>query len=329
MKIYAGIDIGGTSIKAGLVDVENGEVLISDFVSTQSHLGPESVLSRTALLLEKVITSSNLDQSKIRGLGVSAPGIIDLETNTTIFLPNLCGGWPQIPVGEWLTYKFGLRVSMLNDVRATTYAEWQYGAGIGVDSLVCFAVGTGVGGGLVVHNKLVLGLGGTAGEIGHQTVEPNGPICGCGNHGCLEVFASGPAIVAEAMRGVLQGWDTKINDLIDQDLNKLTPKIVAQAALLGDEFALGIWQRAGNYLGIGVSNLLTSVGVKRVIIAGGVANAGDLLLEPIRAEIKNRVFLMPVEKVDIVKGQLGSMAGVIGIAAWRAKQEELELNSAK
>jgi len=324
MKVYAGVDIGGTNIKAGLVNVENGELIISHFVPTQSHLGPESVLSHTTQLLQKLISDSGLDQNEIKGLGISAPGMIDLDTNTTIFLPNLHGGWHQVPVGEWVTSAIGLKVSMLNDVRAITYAEWQFGAGKGVDSLVCFAVGTGVGGGVVIHNQLVLGFEGTAGEIGHQTVEPNGPLCGCGNHGCLEVYASGPAIAAEAARGVRQGWATKITDLIDHDLNKLTPKTVAQAANMGDEFSLEIWQRAGRFLGIGVGNILTSVGVKRVIITGGVANAGDILLDPIRAEIKNRVFLMPVEKVDVVKGQLGGTAGIIGMAAWRAKQDALE-----
>ena len=324
MKVYAGVDIGGTNIKAGLVNVENGELIISHFVPTQSHLGPESVLSHTTQLLQKLISDSGLDQNEIKGLGISAPGMIDLDTNTTIFLPNLHGGWRQVPVGEWVTSAIGIKVSMLNDVRAITYAEWRFGAGKGIDSLVCFAVGTGVGGGLVIHNQLVLGFEGTAGEIGHQTVEPNGPLCGCGNHGCLEVYASGPAIAAEAARGVRQGWATKITDLIDHDLNNLTPKTVAQAAKMGDDFALEIWQRAGRYLGIGVGNILTSVGVKRVIITGGVANAGDILLDPIRAEIKNRVFLMPVEKVDVVKGQLGETAGIIGMASWRAKQEALE-----
>lgn len=324
MKVYAGVDIGGTNIKAGLVNVENGELLISHLVPTQSHLGPESVLSRATQLLEKLIGDSGLDQNGINGLGISVPGMIDLDTNTTVFLPNLYGGWPQVPVGEWMTSAMGFKVSMLNDVRAITYAEWQFGAGKGVDSLVCFAVGTGVGGGLVVHNQLVLGFEGTAGEIGHQTVDPNGPLCGCGNHGCLEVYASGPAIAAEAARGVRQGWATKITALIDHDLNKLTSKTVAQAAEMGDEFALEIWQRVGRYMGIGVGNILTSVGVKRVIIAGGVSNAGVFLLDPIRAEIKNRVFLMPVEKVDVVKGLLGSSAGIIGMAAWRAQQDEME-----
>jgi glucokinase len=321
MKVFAGVDLGGTNIKAGLVDVETGDLLISDSVPTQSHLGPESVLTRIAELVEKLISQSGLGGHEIGGLGISAPGIIDLATNTTVFMTNLHSRWRQIPVGDWMMEALGYKVAMLNDVRAITYGEWKFGAGKGVDSLVCMAVGTGVGGGLVVNDQLVLGYEGTAGEIGHQTMDPDGPLCGCGNHGCLEVYASGPAIAAEAARGILQGWSTKMSDLIEHDFNRLTPKIIAQAADLGDEFALEIWQRAGRYLGIGVANILTAIGVKRVIIAGGVANAGNLLLNPIKDEIHKRVFLMPVDKVDVVRGKLGSKAGIIGIATWRAKQD--------
>jgi glucokinase len=215
----------------------------------------------------------------------------------------------------------GLDISMLNDVRAITFGEWKFGAGQGVESMACFAVGTGVGGGLVVNNQLVLGIDGTAGELGHQTVDPDGPICGCGNHGCIEVYASGPAIAAEACRGIRQGWKTKIVELIDHDLNKITPEVVAKAAEMGDEFALEVWNRAGTYLGIGVANILISVGVKRVVIGGGVGKAGDLLLDPIKRVVKERVFLMPVEKVEIVNAELGKKAGIVGMAAWSAAKK--------
>ncbi|MFN2304220.1 MAG: ROK family protein, partial [Anaerolineales bacterium] len=276
MDVYVGCDLGGTNIKAGLVDITRGEILKSDSIPTLSHLGPEVVLERMAKLIMALMQSSEFKRDEIKGLGISAPGMIDLDTNTTLFMPNLHGGWHDIPVGSIMKSHLGMNVSMLNDVRAITYGEWAYGAGKGVDSMACFAIGTGVGGGLVVHNQLVLGFDGTAGELGHQTVDPNGPLCGCGNHGCIEVFASGPAIAAEAARGVRQGWKTEILDLIDHDLNKLTPHVVAKAAEMGDELAIQVWKRVGSYLGIGVANILTSVGVKRVIIAGGVARAGDL-----------------------------------------------------
>jgi len=193
--------------------------------------------------------------------------------------------------------------------------------------MACFAIGTGVGGGLIVNNQLVLGFGGTAGELGHQTVDVNGPLCGCGNYGCIEVFSSGPAIAAEAGRGIRQGWSTKIVELIDHDLNQLTPEIVSKAAQMGDKLALEVWNRAGTYLGIGVANILTCVGVKRVVIAGGVAKAGDLLLDPIKREVKQRVFLMPVEEVEIVNAKLGNDAGTVGMAAWSAIQKGLKIGN--
>lgn len=321
MNIFVGCDLGGTNIKAGLVDIDDGTVLISDSTPTDSRQGPDSVLDRMAGLISELIDRSQISKEVIGGLGISAPGMINLAANTTLFLPNLFSEWRNIPVGEKMKALLGLKVSMLNDVRAITYGEWAYGAGQGVDSIACFAIGTGVGGGLVVNNQLVLGFGGTAGELGHQTVDLNGPQCGCGNYGCIEVFASGPAIAAEAARGVRQGWATKIVDLIDHDLDRLTPEVVAKAADMGDEFAKSVWDRAGKYLGIGVANILTCVGVKRVVIGGGVGKAGDLIINPIKKEIKKRVFLMPVEKVDIVSAQLGTDAGIVGMAAWCARQQ--------
>lgn len=327
MKIYVGCDLGGTNIKAGLVNIEDGHVLVSGSIPTLARQGPEAVLERMAEHITDLVRESGVDKAEIQGVGISAPGVIDLETSTTEFLPNLYTEWRGVPVGERMQSFLDLDISMLNDVRAITYGEWAFGAGRGVDSMACFAIGTGVGGGLVVNNQLILGFGGTAGELGHQTVDLNGPICGCGNRGCIEVFASGPAIAAEAARGVRQGWNTKIADLIDHDLNQLTPEIVAKAAEMGDEFAIEVWNRAGSYLGIGVANILTSVGVKRVVIGGGVAKAGDFLLEPIRREVRKRVFLMPVEKVDILPAKLGTDAGIVGMAAWSAGKHGEVINA--
>ena len=325
MKIFAGCDLGGTNIKAGLVNVEDGHVLISDSIPTLARQGSEAVMERIANLVTDLIAKSDVSKDQIGGLGISAPGVIDLETNTTEFLPNLYGGWQGVPVGERMESYLDMRIAMLNDVRAITYGEWAFGAGKGVDSMACFALGTGVGGGLVVNNELVLGIGGTAGEMGHQTVDPNGPKCGCGNYGCVEVYCSGPAIAAEAARGVRQGWDTKIVELIDHDLNQLTAEVVAKAAEMGDSWAQEVWKRTGKYLGIGVANVVTSAGVRRVVIGGGVAKAGDLLLDPIREEVKARVFLVPVDQVEIVQAKLGTDAGIVGMAAWSARKQGVQI----
>jgi glucokinase len=280
-----------------------------------------------AELITNLIGRSDIGKGRVRGLGISVPGMIDIETNTALFLPNFVGHWRNVPVGDQMESHLGLAVSMLNDVQGITYGEWCYGAGKGTSSMACFAIGTGVGGGLVVNNQLILGLGGSAGELGHQIVDLNGPRCGCGNNGCVEVYASGPAIAAAAARGVRQGFSTKIVELIDNDLNRLTPEIVTKAAQMGDPFALEVWERAGTYLGVGVANVLTSLAVERVVIGGGVAKAGELLLEPIRKTVKQRVFLMPVDKVDIVTAKLGSNAGIVGMAAWRARQSGFEIIS--
>ena len=157
--------------------------------------------------------------------------------------------------------------------------------GRGVDTLAVFAIGTGIGGGLVINGTLHLGIGGTGGELGHQIIDFNGPRCGCGNHGCLEAFASGPAIAAMGMKAVAQGLTTQISELCANDLNRITPKLIAQAALAGDEVAKEIYEKAGYYLGIAAANMCATIGPRRIIIAGGVAQAGELLLDPIRRTV--------------------------------------------
>jgi glucokinase len=186
--------------------------------------------------------------------------------------------------------------------------------------MACFAIGTGIGGGLVINNRLHLGMGGAAGELGHMTIDFNGPECGCGNRGCVEAFASGPAIAAMGMKAVAQGLTTRITGLVEHDLNRITPKIIAQAANEGDRIAREIFERAGFYIGIAVANLMISVNPERVVIGGGVARAGELLLEPIRQTAYSRVFLMPKEKVEILPARLANDAGPIGAALWAYEQ---------
>jgi glucokinase len=182
--------------------------------------------------------------------------------------------------------------------------------------MACFAIGTGVGGGLVINGRLHLGIGGTAGELGHQTIDFNGPACGCGNRGCLEAYASGPAIAAMGVKAVMQGLTTRIGEMVDYDLNRITPEVISRAATAGDAIARDIFEQAGFYLGVAVANVCVSVTPRKVVIAGGVSKAGDLLLEPIRRTVRERVTVMPIDQVEIVQAELGSNAGVMGVAAW-------------
>ncbi|HSL44635.1 MAG TPA: ROK family protein [Anaerolineales bacterium] len=319
MKKYIGCDLGGTNLRAAIVDVENGAVLHQMGIPTLAREGHDAVMKRMADLFLQVIDSAGMKKAEIGGIGIGVPGVLDLEKGETLFLPNLPGTWPHIPLQNRITELTGLPTALLNDVRAITNGEWRFGAGRGVDTVAVFAIGTGIGGGLVINGQLHLGIGGTGGELGHSMIDYNGPMCGCGNRGCLEAYASGPAIAAMGLKAVTQGLTTRLGEMCDYDLNKITPKLIAQAALAGDEIAKDIYERAGFYLGIAAANVAVAIGPRRIIIAGGVSQAGHLLLVPIRRTLRERVTVMPVEQVEVVPSQLGDNAGVIGVACWVAQ----------
>jgi len=318
MKKYIGCDLGGTNLRAAIVDVETGTVLHHLSLSTLAREGHDAVMKRMADLFLQVIQSARMKKEDIGGIGIGVPGVLDLEKGETLLLPNLPGTWPHVPLRDTIQKLTSLPTKLLNDVRAITYGEWRFGAGRGLDTVAVFAIGTGIGGGLVINGQLHLGIGGGGGELGHTMIDYNGPRCGCGNYGCLETYASGPAIAAMGMKAVAQGMTTRIAKLCEYDLNRITPELIANAARLGDEIAQSIYEKAGFYIGIAAANVCASVGPRRIIIAGGVAQSGDLLFEPIRRTIRERVFVMPVEQVEIVSSQLGSNAGVIGVASWVA-----------
>ncbi len=318
MKKYIGCDLGGTNLRAAIVDVETGVVLHQISTATLAREGHDAVMKRMANLFLQVIQSAGMTKEEIGGIGIGVPGVLDLDKGETLFLPNLPGTWPHVPLRDTITKLTGLPATLLNDVRSITNGEWLFGAGRGVDTVAVFAIGTGIGGGLVVNGQLHLGIGGTGGELGHTTIDFNGPRCGCGNYGCLEAYASGPAIAAMGMKAVSQGLTTCISDLCEYDLNRITPELIAVAARQGDETAKDIYERAGFYLGMAAANVCVALGPRRIIIAGGVAQAGDLLLDPIRRTLRERVTVMPIEQVEVVQSQLGDNAGVVGVACWMA-----------
>lgn len=316
MAHYIGGDLGGTNVRAGIVDTETGEVSNLISIPTIAREGQDAVLHRMAELFLNVVQSSGLKASDIGGIGIGAPGIIDIENGRTIFLPNLYGHWENAPVAEKILEYTGLPTYLLNDVRAITFGEWKFGAGRGATTMAVFAIGTGIGGGVVINNQLHLGLDGTAGELGHTMIDFNGPLCGCGNHGCLEMYASSPAIAAAGLKAVVQGWTTKIGELAGYDLNKISAKTVSTAAKMGDPVAMEIYEKVGFYLGIAISNTILNIAPDKIVIGGGGVRAGDLLLDPIRRTVKERVRMVNVDKVSIVPAELGDNGGVIGAALW-------------
>ena len=210
MKYFIGCDLGGTNLRAAIVDVDTGVVLHQSGIPAVARQGHDAVMQRMAGLFIQVIQSAALQKDDIGGIGIGVPGVLDLERGETLFLPNLPGTWPHVPLQDTIFRLTGLPTVILNDARSITYGEWHFGAGQGVDSLAVLAIGTGIGGGLVINGQLHLGIGGTSGELGHMVIDYNGPRCGCGNYGCLETFASGPAIAAMGMKAVAQGLTTEI-----------------------------------------------------------------------------------------------------------------------
>jgi glucokinase len=313
---FIGVDLGGTTITAAAVDITSGTVLARHRVPTLAKEGHDAVMVRMADLVRTIVREAELSTSHIGGIGIGVPGLVKLKEGIVLFLPNLPGTWPDVPLKATMEAAVGIPTFLLNDVRSFTLGEKTFGAATDVDTVVCLAIGTGIGGGVVVNGQLHLGIEGTAGEVGHQIVDAYGPPCGCGSRGCLEAFASGPAITAMALKAITQGRTTKIAELVSFDLNKVTPEVIYRAAFDGDPIAQDIYETAGFYIGIGVASLIAVLSPQMVVIGGGVAQAGDLLFEPIRRTVHERAHVTPVDQIQIVPAQLGTDAGLIGAAVW-------------
>jgi len=303
-EYYAAVDL----IKAALGDADGG-ILAEDRIPTESEEGPEAVIQRIGDLVARLTQQTGVQPA---ALGMGVPGLVDVEQGITRFLPNMPTKWKDIPVGEKLVQQLGCDVRLLNDVRMATLGELAFGRGKPVDTLVFIALGTGVGGGIVIDNKLRLGPLGSAGEVGHQTIMPDGPLCGCGNRGCLETLVSGPAIAAEGIRLMETGLAPKLHEIVDGDPGKVTTREMKQAADEGDSNIADAIQRAGDYLGTGVANVVTTLHPDLVVLGGGVSNLGELLLEPVRRALREKVRLFPAETVQVELSALGDKTGIMG-----------------
>lgn len=306
--LYASVDLGGTNIKAALGDA-TGELTCSDSVPTESHEGPEAVLGRVAALVNRLADEAG---QRPAALGMGVPGLADLKNGVTKFLPNLETQWRDVPVAEVLSLQVGCPVYLLNDVRMATLGELTFGHGRTASTMVFLALGTGIGGGVVVDGKLRLGPLGAAGELGHLNILPDGPRCGCGARGCMETLASGPAIAAEGVRLLLSGQAPKLHEIVDGDAGKVTARTMTEAAHAGDERIREAIVRAAAYLGIGVSQVVTALHPDLVVLGGGVAGIGPLLFDTVRATLRDHVRMFPTDDIRIEPSKLGALAGTLG-----------------
>jgi glucokinase len=311
MRYVVGIDIGGTNIVVGTVAEDGSELVGLVSEPTIADQGAEAVLGRIVKLARASIAAAS--GKKIAGVGIGSPGPLDTRTGIVLLTPNL--GWTNFPVRDRVAEALGLPATLDNDANCAIFGEWWRGAARGVQHVVGLTIGTGIGGGIVLGGEIYRGASDMAGEIGHMTIDLNGRRCKCGNYGCLEAYASGPAIAARAVEGIQAGVDTGLPKYVQGDLSKITAQLVYEAANDGDEFALEVVHDTAHFLGAGVANIINIFNPQVVVICGGVTLAGERLFSPLRSEVRRRAFKPAVDVCRIVPGELTGTAGVYGAAA--------------
>ena len=313
-----GVDLGGTNIVAGAMTLDGSQHLNTRSIPTNASLGDEGVAERMVTLVEGVIhdtmRQTGVQRSDFVGVGVGAPGPLDRERGVVLVAPNL--GWLNFPLRDRIHDRLALPTTLDNDANCATFGEWWQGAARGARNVVGLTIGTGIGGGLILNGALYHGASDMAGEVGHTTIDLNGRHCKCGNYGCLEAYASAPAIATRAREVLVrEEGESTMPAMVQGRFEDITAQTVYDAAKEGDPVASEIVRDTARYLGAGVANLLNIFNPDTVVIAGGVTAAGDALFVPLRAEVRRRAFGPAVRAVKIVPGTLPGTAGVVGAVA--------------
>jgi glucokinase len=312
-KAVLGIDLGGTGVKTALVS-EAKEILAQETRPTQAEQGQDIVIANMVASAEAVITQSGITRKNIIAAGVGAPGPLNWRTGIVYSPPNL-PGWSNVPLADLMSQKLGIPCFLENDANAACYGEFWMGAGQGTETMCLLTLGTGVGGGVVTFGKLLRGLDGTAGEIGHLKVQgQGGRSCGCGSTGCLETYGSVTGMLYTAQEGLEAGQSTSLNEMCNRDYATLTGKMISDAAQYGDTLANNVIAETAKWLGIGISSLINIFNPEKVVLCGGMIAAGERLFAPIRQEATSGAFEVPATRVEIVPAELGADSGVLGCA---------------
>jgi glucokinase len=314
-QYIVGLDLGGTKIFAGALSADGSQTHGMRSIATQPELGAEGVVDRIVGLIEGVMidTMNETGASKkdFLGVGMGAPGPLDREKGIVVVAPNL--GWRDFPLRDRVEKRLGLPATLDNDANCATVGEWWLGAARGGKNVVGITIGTGIGGGLIINGELYHGASDVAGEIGHTTIDVNGRHCKCGNYGCLEAYASGPAIATRAREALVrEDSASMLPSMVDGQPDRITAEVVYDAAKKGDGLANEIVRDTARYLGAGIATLLNVINPDTVVVAGGVTRAGEALLGPLRTEVRRRAFSPAVKACRIVPAELPGTAGVVG-----------------
>jgi glucokinase len=316
-QYVVGVDLGGTNIVVGAMPVDGSRHYALHTLPTRPELGADEVVARIVGMVDEAIAVTSRETGATRsdfvGVGIGSPGPLDRQRGTVIVTPNL--GWRDFPLRDAVSDRVGLPATLDNDANCATVGEWWCGAAKGGRHVVGITIGTGIGGGFILNGELYHGASDVAGEIGHTTIDSTGRRCKCGNYGCLEAYASGPAIAERAREALLDGEASLLRDLVEGDLGQVTARVVYEASTRGDPVAREVVRDTARFLGAGLANLLNLFNPDVVVLAGGVTDAGAALFEPLRAEIRRRAFRPAVDACRIVPGALAGSAGVVGAVA--------------
>jgi len=309
---FVGLDVGGTSMKAGVVDDAGAPVGAPVNLPTEAHRGQEFGLERMCETIRHAVSEAQLQLGRIAAIGVATPGTMDIPGGIILDPPNL-KPWQNVPVRQHIRDKFQLPTAFQNDANAAAYGEYWVGAGKGTHSMVLFTLGTGIGGGIIIGDKIIEGEHSHGGELGHTKLAMNGGrLCGCDKRGCLEAYASATAVVKRAHEALDQGTPSQLAELRQQ--GELTARIIFDAADAGDALAQEIVDRTAYYLALGTTNILHTIDPNMVAFAGGMTAAGAPFLERIKHYVREIAFPVPAERAQIRYAELGSNAGYIGAA---------------
>ena len=302
-----GIDIGGTKLATVVAD-KDGNILQKVRKPTESEKGPRHAVQLLLEMVDEVLDLAALPRADISGIGVSCGGPLDTKTGIIYSPPNL-PGWDALPLKEMIESEFHIPTVIENDANASALAEARFGGGRGYDYVLYMTMSTGIGGGIVANGEIYHGANDSAGEVGHQVLLPDGPLCGCGQHGCLEALCSGPAIARRAQAAVIDQPHTKIVALAEGEIDSVRSEHVLQAARDGDALAIALVEETAYYMGWGIANLVNILNPQIVLLGTIAVAAGDLLLDPIRRTVTEMAMQRPVEAVKIMPAELGDSIG--------------------
>jgi len=312
IEAVIGTDIGGTNIKVVLVDPRKGNVIDQVDLKTSAKSGADAIVTELGTNLATMIHKAKDDRIHVGTVGVGCAGVIDLQKGAVTVSPNL-PGWEEFQLQEKLTQILQIPVRVYNDVDCIGYAEYHLGGGGELGDFLCIALGTGVGGSLIIGGGVWTEGSTTAGEIGHMTIQPDGEQCLCGNRGCLETLASANWLVRRAEERLRQGFSSILRDDLERT-GSLEAESIQRAAQEGDLLAQELFNLVGNSLAIAIANVVQLLGIRSVLIAGGLSNSWDLFIGPLQEELNRRLTLVRPSEMKVVKTKLGYYAGALGAA---------------